>query len=192
DASLFPPAQPTADTTLALAAAALLADLGFLSSAAHVGATTDPWAQCDGWRIAGRFHMPFELLDRGELLALAVERDGRDWTLVNGDTRAPLQWQDQAGADGRHEVRVQVGDAEARGSVIVRNEDVHVFTDGVSTVLQLHDAVLHAQDEGSDHGGSLSAPMPGKIIAISVKAGDTVTSGDTLLVMEAMKMEHTI
>lgn len=59
-------------------------------------------------------------------------------------------------------------------------------------VLQLHDAVTHAQDDGSDHGGSLTAPMPGKIIAISVKAGDAVKSGDTLLVMEAMKMEHTI
>src|SRR3546814_18541722 len=34
--------------------------------------------------------------------------------------------------------------------------------------------------------------MPGKIIAISVKAGDRVKAGDTLLVMEAMKMEHTI
>ncbi|KAG1437048.1 hypothetical protein G6F57_020410 [Rhizopus arrhizus] len=34
--------------------------------------------------------------------------------------------------------------------------------------------------------------MPGKIISISVKAGDTVEKGQPLLVMEAMKMEHTI
>ena len=34
--------------------------------------------------------------------------------------------------------------------------------------------------------------MPGKIISIAVKAGDTVEKGQPLLVMEAMKMEHTI
>jgi len=34
--------------------------------------------------------------------------------------------------------------------------------------------------------------MPGKIIAIHVKAGDTVKRGDAILVMEAMKMEHTL
>src|SRR5690606_41959334 len=53
-------------------------------------------------------------------------------------------------------------------------------------------AVAHAQEEGTDHGGSLTAPMPGKIISVAVAAGDTVKSGDILLVMEAMKMEHTI
>ncbi|MGE8261174.1 MAG: acetyl-CoA carboxylase biotin carboxyl carrier protein subunit, partial [Stenotrophomonas sp.] len=37
-----------------------------------------------------------------------------------------------------------------------------------------------------------AAPMPGKIISISVKAGDKVEKGQPLLVMEAMKMEHTI
>ena len=38
----------------------------------------------------------------------------------------------------------------------------------------------------------LSAPMPGNVIRVLVKAGDEVSSGQPLLVMEAMKMEHTI
>jgi 3-methylcrotonyl-CoA carboxylase alpha subunit len=40
--------------------------------------------------------------------------------------------------------------------------------------------------------GRLTAPMPGKIIAVHVKAGASVERGTALLVMEAMKMEHTI
>ena len=40
--------------------------------------------------------------------------------------------------------------------------------------------------------GSLISPMPGKVIEISVKAGDTVKRGQKLLVMEAMKMNHSI
>ncbi|WP_035848048.1 biotin/lipoyl-containing protein, partial [Cupriavidus neocaledonicus] len=40
--------------------------------------------------------------------------------------------------------------------------------------------------------GKLTAPMPGKVIAVMVEAGSTVARGTPLLVMEAMKMEHTI
>jgi propionyl-CoA carboxylase alpha chain/3-methylcrotonyl-CoA carboxylase alpha subunit len=44
--------------------------------------------------------------------------------------------------------------------------------------------------EASD--GAVISPMPGKIVSVSVKAGDTVTRGQTLLVLEAMKMEHAL
>ena len=40
-----------------------------------------------------------------------------------------------------------------------------------------------------EHSGELSAPMPGQIRAVNVKAGDTVTKGQTLIVLEAMNME---
>lgn len=40
--------------------------------------------------------------------------------------------------------------------------------------------------------GGLTAPMPGKVIDVRVKEGDTVQAGDTLLLLEAMKMEHPI
>ena len=46
--------------------------------------------------------------------------------------------------------------------------------------------------EGEEGAAGLLAPMPGKVIAIIAKAGDTVSKGDKLLVLEAMKMEHTI
>ncbi|MGB6054423.1 MAG: biotin/lipoyl-containing protein, partial [Burkholderiaceae bacterium] len=41
-------------------------------------------------------------------------------------------------------------------------------------------------------GGRLTAPMPGKIVALLVEAGAKVDKGTPLLIMEAMKMEHTI
>ena len=45
---------------------------------------------------------------------------------------------------------------------------------------------------GAASTGAILAPMPGKIIAVEVKAGDTVTKGQKLLTLEAMKMEHTL
>jgi acetyl/propionyl-CoA carboxylase alpha subunit len=47
-------------------------------------------------------------------------------------------------------------------------------------------------DKNKAHPGVIAAPMPGKITRVSVKAGDTVTKGHALVVMEAMKMEYTL
>jgi 3-methylcrotonyl-CoA carboxylase alpha subunit len=41
-------------------------------------------------------------------------------------------------------------------------------------------------------GDNVSAPMPGKLLAVNVKPGDSVAKGDPVAVMEAMKMEHTL
>ena len=40
--------------------------------------------------------------------------------------------------------------------------------------------------------GSLTAPMPGKVVEIKIKKGSKIKKGDTLLILEAMKMEHVI
>ncbi|MBI5938951.1 MAG: biotin/lipoyl-binding protein [Caulobacterales bacterium] len=45
-------------------------------------------------------------------------------------------------------------------------------------------------DSASD--GAVVSPMPGKVVSVSVSVGDTVTKGQTLLVLEAMKMEHAL
>ena len=46
--------------------------------------------------------------------------------------------------------------------------------------------------DGSEHAGSLTAPMNGTIVAVMTKAGAAVKAGDTLVIMEAMKMEYSI
>jgi propionyl-CoA carboxylase alpha chain len=46
--------------------------------------------------------------------------------------------------------------------------------------------------EGATADGSLHAPMPGKVLEVLVAEGDHVAAGASLLVMEAMKMEHTL
>lgn len=48
------------------------------------------------------------------------------------------------------------------------------------------------QNKATLAAGSLSSPMPGKVVKVFVKVGDTVKKGDTLMMLEAMKMEHKI
>ena len=52
--------------------------------------------------------------------------------------------------------------------------------------------VIEPGASSSDYEGGLSAPMPGKILEVHVSEGQSVKSGDVLMVMEAMKMEHKI
>jgi 3-methylcrotonyl-CoA carboxylase alpha subunit len=51
---------------------------------------------------------------------------------------------------------------------------------------------LRAAEGASAAGGAILAPMPGKVIAVDVTAGEAVTKGQRLLVLEAMKMEHAL
>ena len=72
-----------------------------------------------------------------------------------------------------------------------RGDKVHVFTARGATQITLIDMLDHAGDSAAE-AGRLTAPMPGKVVSFAVKAGDKVTKGQALAVMDAMKMEHTI
>jgi 3-methylcrotonyl-CoA carboxylase alpha subunit len=90
------------------------------------------------------------------------------------------------------EIRVVMGDEDVRGTVAWLGDGAQVFHDGDARQLLLDDPLAHAGKDHGEHGGDMTAPMPGKIISIGVRAGETVRKGQALLVMEAMKMEHTI
>jgi 3-methylcrotonyl-CoA carboxylase alpha subunit len=64
-----------------------------------------------------------------------------------------------------------------------------IHYDGRINVVNMHEAGSKDSDAGE---GGLTAPMPGTILEVQVKQGQRVREGQTLLVMEAMKMEHRI
>ncbi|MFM9879558.1 MAG: acetyl/propionyl/methylcrotonyl-CoA carboxylase subunit alpha [Burkholderiaceae bacterium] len=67
----------------------------------------------------------------------------------------------------------------------------HVFTPQGATQITAIDLLAHAGAQAAE-GGRLTAPMPGKVVSFAVKAGDQVSKGQALAVMDAMKMEHTL
>ncbi len=74
-----------------------------------------------------------------------------------------------------------------------RGDSVFVHLDGAAYQLDYeHPLDRLAQQTQGAAADSVRAPMPGSVIAVAVKPGDTVKRGDTLLVMESMKMETTI
>nr|WP_313658511.1 acetyl/propionyl/methylcrotonyl-CoA carboxylase subunit alpha [Achromobacter ruhlandii] len=191
-ATLLPEPTPADAATLALATAAVLARQGQAQSAPHAAAPADPWDTRDGWRLGGRYQRQLQWIDNGETRHVSVARQGADWTLDSGDGARPFAWRAEDVNGPARVLRITLDGRERAGTVVLHADKAHVFGDGGARVLDLYDPLAHAQDTQGDHGGGLTAPMPGKIISIAVKAGDSVAKGQPLLVMEAMKMEHTI
>ncbi|MCX8519991.1 MAG: acetyl-CoA carboxylase biotin carboxyl carrier protein subunit, partial [Rhodoferax sp.] len=91
---------------------------------------------------------------------------------------------------GIERVRVQVY-AQVSAHGYGQGEVLHIFTPHGATAITRSYALAHAGDTHAE-GGRLSAPMPGKVLSFTVRAGEVVKKGQALAVMEAMKMEHTI
>ena len=71
------------------------------------------------------------------------------------------------------------------------HDKLYTFVNGRRFDLELHDPLIESES-GEEQRGGLTAPMPGKILAVLIAAGSSVEKGTPLVVMEAMKMEHTI
>ncbi|AIJ44715.1 3-methylcrotonyl-CoA carboxylase subunit alpha [Comamonas testosteroni TK102] len=156
----------------------------------------DPFSRRDGWRMSGRYVRAFGFAYRGEdfTAGLAYGRGAQaaqtyQLGIGEGEGRsdAALQW--RALADGRLELGL-----DGKRTVVVvhaQGDQLSIFTEAGSTQITVVDQLAHAGDTGHE-GGRLTAPMPGKVVSFTVKAGDKVSKGQPLAVMEAMKMEHTI
>jgi 3-methylcrotonyl-CoA carboxylase alpha subunit len=90
------------------------------------------------------------------------------------------------------EVEASIGGRRIVAAVVPQGDRRHVFLDGRSIVLTYADPLGVAGAEHEEEGTGLLSPMPGKVIALLAKPGAMVERGAPLLVLEAMKMEHTI
>ncbi len=146
-----------------------------------------PWHARDGWRVNVRARR--ELVFRcGELqCAVGVEYRGDGYVLRVGE----LRMQARGELNPRGLLRVELDGRRMDATVIVGAEKRAVFFQGRAWRLICVDPLLHTGEGGGAEGGLL-APMPGKVIALVAAVGARVEKGAPLLILEAMKMEHTI
>ena len=171
-----------------LAVAAAVAQT-LLAERATEGA--DPFSRRDGWRPFGLTVRRFDFEYLGESLQaqLSYLHDGA-LLLTAGEVSGPLVFTTLP-TDSGTLMDLSFNGQRQTVQTWQRDELVHVFCDLGATVITEIDALAHAGEAAAD-GGRLTAPMPGKVVSFSVKAGDAVKKGQALAVMEAMKMEHTI
>ncbi len=147
-----------------------------------------PWQAQDGWRLGAAAARALTLEHRGGQRSVTVQGAGagEQWTVhMDGNALAG-----SGGLDG-DALRVQIGEQLHRATVIRDGNELYLFgSEGVQR-FTLHDPVSEADQSVAD-AGSLVAPMPGRIVATLVSPGTAVKRGAPLLVLEAMKMEHTL
>jgi 3-methylcrotonyl-CoA carboxylase alpha subunit len=157
------------------------------AAAARSADPHSPWSRSDGWRLNEDNHHVFVLKEGERQTAVTVHYRDAGYELELGGARRRLRGRREA--DGR--VRAWLDDRAFAGQVVGRGPVRDVFVGGERHAFELHDPILHEVD-AEVHAGGLAAPMPGKVIAVLVEAGARVEKGAPLVIMEAMKMEHTI
>jgi 3-methylcrotonyl-CoA carboxylase alpha subunit len=187
-ATLLPAPIPATREALLLACAAVLEQ-----EKAASALTIDPWAERCGWRVDGSYRRMLSFQDSESVQEVLIDMvDGVTSFTVDAE-RAAVEISSQTnGVASVLHVALLMRSSRVSGTVVRQGGRFDVFVSGKCETLTLKDPLASTGQAEADHAGSLTAPMPGKIIAIEVKAGEKVKRGQALLVMEAMKMEHTI
>jgi 3-methylcrotonyl-CoA carboxylase alpha subunit len=190
--TLFP--QPKAAPAGALALAALALVESEKERSGGVSANrADPWGQALGWRLNGDYRRQLAFTDdyaggtAAKAYQLGLTYQAHGWELELAGMKTGLALVARDGAD----LSIQLGAASMHGSVRRDGDTFHVFTGGRHFTLAYNDPMAHA-GELEAAGGRLTAPMPGKVVAVLASQGQQVKKGEPLVIMEAMKMEHTI
>jgi 3-methylcrotonyl-CoA carboxylase alpha subunit len=142
-----------------------------------------PWGRAEGWRVNGTMTQSFEIQSGDQVVSVPVQH-----------LRGSLQ---VAGKPASIESRTAdslsftLAGERVRAEFVRLTDQIQVFMRGRTFRVTPRDRLSLAGKSTDAHAGLL-APMPGTVIALAVSAGADVEKGAALLVMEAMKMEHTL
>ena len=193
---LFAKAAAADDRAFAVATLARLVEWQEAAEAA-ARASGDPFSP---WNAQGAFRLLDEGHDEvrwrdGEREVAVIARRRRDGSVGLELPGGTLEGRVRRGDDGR--LAVGLGGDTFTAAVVRRQTadgvDYTLFADGTSRRLRLVDPLDVTQYETAGAAeDKVRSPLPGKIIDLRVKPGDKVSKGQPLLVLEAMKMEHTL
>jgi len=196
---LAPAAQPPERSAWLLAALAYLEAERCADERARTGRPAPPWGQRAGWRVNSPPRRSLlvrwighETQEQRLLCALA---DGPQTVLVMEgiSSRCQARW-DGAQVD-QGQLHAQLDGSQSTVAVVRHAGRWHVLAAGRHLEFAVSDpltgAALRAAHEDAQHDTVL-APMPGKVIALLAQPGSRVAGNAPLLIVEAMKMEHTV
>ncbi len=171
------------DLDLAAATAAVLQ----AEQTLHPTEPLSPWDSVDGWMIAGqrKNKLTFESGGQAAEATLVYQRGGL--LLATASGCLPFRFKAQRDA----KLDVFLGDAKETVLAAWSGRDLEIVTPRGRRRLHWADPMLGDEAEAAAVG-HFRAPMPGAIRQILAAPGDTLKRGDSVLIMEAMKMEHTL
>ena len=176
-----------------LAAAAMHA-AGVLAERAGGNTWVDPWSTLTGWRPWGDAEQCVHLeIDNKAIAATVTFMEGGGCRIDNADgpdIAAGTLVAKPVHRDGAR-VMLDLSDRIVSLRIVSAGDVLHVLHDGRTYSVAMPDRAV----EDGDAAGALAhitAPLPGKVVKVAVRNGETVARGATLVVLEAMKMELSV
>jgi acetyl/propionyl-CoA carboxylase alpha subunit len=155
----------------------------------QAGSGGDPWNDADGFRINGVARSTWVFQQGEKPVAVTLLSDNGEMLARIGEQTKEIDLEASAFPD-----RILVGGV-IDGVDIVAS----IRSDASTPVMFIEGRAISLAPPEYGHGldgaearDDIRAPMPGKVLEVKVKAGDEVAKGAALVVMEAMKMEHTL
>jgi acetyl-CoA/propionyl-CoA carboxylase, biotin carboxylase, biotin carboxyl carrier protein len=176
-------AEPVPDGVFAAAA------LDELLTLRPAGPIVDPWDVPNGWRMAGAAGTAFRL-DCGERHVTVRVAGGPEAASVSVDGGDPVAA--SARWDGDLLVLTYAGVVTKFLRALDSVTDTLWLAAGGRAWAVAEHSMLESASSAVDSGGPIVSPMPGTVLVVKASAGDRVSAGTPLLIVEAMKMEHTI
>lgn len=152
------------------------------------GSGTDPFERLSGWRQWDDATQFVSLVYGDTRIDSRVTQHGKGQFSVTHESETVRLG--VTALDGTA-VRVDLPDRVVTADLLIEPARVSVFADGLSYSFDLIDPLAGA-DADQDGGDTIVAPMPGLVQTVFTQVGASVAKGDPLLVLEAMKMEHTL
>ncbi|QKV78399.1 biotin carboxylase N-terminal domain-containing protein [Amycolatopsis sp. Hca4] len=152
------------------------------------GPVVDPWDVPDGWRMGGSGGVTFRLKSGTARAVVRVQGTPAAATVFVDDA-APVHVSARRDGDVL-EVR-HAGGFHRYRQACGPDRTVWLARDGLGFPFGEQEFVLSSRGEAAG-AGPVTSPMPGTVLVVKVAAGDVVKAGTPLLVVEAMKMEHTV
>ena len=148
----------------------------------------DPWQTLTGWRHFSAAKQYAHLSFNGEdfEVLLVTHANQRLELVVNGEC-----FKLEIKSVDCNNVRIDFKDKIIKATVVNQMGSVVVFSGCDSFQFKLPDN-LHELESAQSTENNILAPMPGLITAIHIKQGQRIANGNVLIVMEAMKMEHSL
>jgi 3-methylcrotonyl-CoA carboxylase alpha subunit len=181
---LFGIAAPVPDEALIAAALRIVA---MQRQMAAVGPGAQVWRSGDGWRLNAPAARNIHFRTHGSDRLVVVRPADGGYELEIGGTALQVQCVPLSATDARLRLNGRSFDA----TTLVRDGRCDVFLHGVHHRFEHVDPLAHVGEQAVAEG-SIRAIMPGRIVALLVKPGARVARGEPLLILEAMKMEHTL
>ena len=182
-------AAPKAVPTAALILAALAEHAAPAAATAATVAPASPWGQRDGFAPNLNVPIAYRFSSSGQhhLVELEYAHGCAAAARVVGEARRPL-----AGVQVEPDtVAARIAERRYHAHYRIVGAHVYLWLEDEAYDLLLDDPRTHEFHATAAVGG-LTTPLPGVVVAVPVTVGSKVRTGDVLMVLEAMKMEHTI